>query len=347
MALLEVQELHVDYRTRHGPVRAVQGVSFTLQRGEALGIVGESGCGKTTLLMAIARLLPDNAHVRAGRVVLEGTDLLSLAPQAMRRLLFRRIGIIFQAAMNSWNPVYTVGEQIVEALRTHEPRMSRQQARQEVAELFALVGLPPERMDQYPHQFSGGMRQRAAIAMALAGRPPLLLADEPTTALDVVVQDRIWRELDRIRTRLGMAMVYISHDVAVVAQVSDRMGVMYAGRLVELGRTADVIRTPRHPYTAGLLASLPALTGPRRPLVTIPGEPPDLLAPPPGCPFHPRCPYADQRCRAEMPPLVAHGPGQHQVACWYPLAGQDVREDFARRAALARHGGLRIGGTGR
>ncbi|HEY8486754.1 MAG TPA: ABC transporter ATP-binding protein [Limnochordales bacterium] len=333
MALLKVEALTVEYRTRGGPLRAVAEVSFELGRGESLGIVGESGSGKSTLAAAILRILPDNGRIVGGRILLDGLDLTRLPEGAMRRLRWRRVAMVFQAAMNSWNPVLTIGDQIVEAIRTHEPQVTRQQARERVAELFAAVGLPPERMDQYPHQFSGGMRQRAAIAMALAGRPQLLIADEPTTALDVIVQERVWREMEALRRRLGTALLYISHDVALVAQVTERMGVMYAGRLVELGRSAEVVRQPRHPYTAGLIAALPTLTGSRQELATIPGEPPDPLALPAGCAFHPRCPYADPRCRRELPPLEAAGGGSRQVACWHPVSGQDVRADFAALGA--------------
>ena len=336
MALLRVESLSVEYRTRRGTVRAVAEVSFSLARGESLGIVGESGCGKSSLAAAILKVLPDNARIAGGHVYLDGVDLVPLSETRMRPLRWRRVAMVFQAAMNAWNPVYTVGDQIVEAIQTHEPHVTRQQARERIAELFAMVGLPPDCMDQYPHQYSGGMRQRAAIAMALAGRPELLIADEPTTALDVIVQERIWREMDALRRRLGAALLYISHDVAVIAQVSDWVGVMYAGRLVELGRTADVLRHPRHPYTAGLVASLPTVTGPKQELVSIPGEPPNLLAPPPGCAFHPRCPYAGDRCRWEVPPLAPVEGGQRRVACWYPLSGQDVRADFAAWAARAR-----------
>ena len=344
MALLRVESLRVEYRTRRGTVRAVTDVSFSLSRGESLGIVGESGCGKSSLAAAILKLLPENARIAGGHVYLDDVDLVALPESRMRPLRWRRLAAVFQAAMNAWNPVYTVGDQSIEAIQAHEPHVTRQQARERLAELFAMVGLPPDCMEQYPHQYSGGMRQRAAIAMALAGRPQLLVADEPTSALDVIVQERIWRELDALRRRFGTAMIYISHDVAVIAQVSDRVGVMYAGRLVELGRTADVLRHPRHPYTAGLMASLPALSGPKQELVTIPGEPPDLLSPPPGCAFHPRCPYARERCRSEVPPLMAVNGGQHRVACWYPVSEQDVRADFAARAAGVRGASAARGG---
>lgn len=326
------------YVTRRGRVPAVQDFTLSLQRGESLGIVGESGSGKTSVAISIIRLLPDNARIGGGHIYLDGTDLLALPESRMREIRWRRIAMIFQAAMNSWNPVYTVGDQIVEVIQTHEPRVSRQQARERIARLFHMVGLPPERMDRYPHEYSGGMKQRAVIAAALACDPELVIADEPTTALDVIVQERILQELDTIRRRLGMSMIYISHDVAVIAEVSDRVAVMYAGRLVEVGRAATVFKRPLHPYTGGLMASFPSLVGPKRELVTIPGEPPNLMALPEGCAFAPRCPYATPRCLQQTPPLEAAGDG-HFVACWHPLQGQDVRADFEARLRMAAEAG--------
>ena len=316
--LLALDDLTVHYQTRRGPLPAVAGVSLELQPGTALGLVGESGSGKTSLAMAILRLLPDNARIVQGRIRFQGRDLVPLPEDQMRQIRWRGISMIFQAAMNAWNPVYTVGRQIVEAIQTHEPRVSDEEARERVAELFEMVGLDRSRMDHYPHQYSGGMKQRAVIAMALASRPQLVLADEPTTALDVIVQDRILKELDEIRHRLGMAMVYISHDIAVIAEVSERVGVMYAGRLVEVGPGERVFHHPIHPYTDGLMKAFPSIRGPRRALQAIPGDPPNLLNLPAGCPFHPRCPLAVDRCRAETPPLVAYEP-DHQAACWRPL----------------------------
>jgi len=342
LPLLKIEDLEMQYTTRRGPIRAVVDANLALEPGESLGIVGESGSGKTSLAISIMKLLPDNARIVRGHIYLDGQDLVPLPESRMRRVRWQQVSMIFQAAMNSWNPVYTVGDQIVEVIQTHDPKVSRQQARERIAELFHMVGLPPERMDHYPHEYSGGMKQRAVIAMALACQPRLVIADEPTTALDVIVQERILQQLDAIRRRLGMTMIYISHDVAVIAEVSDRVAVMYAGRIVEVGRAADIFKRPRHPYTGGLMASFPTLTGPKRTLVTIPGEPPNLLAPPSGCAFHPRCPYATERCRTEVPPLDA-APGDssgHRVACWHPLSGQDVRADFeAWAAAMASAGG--------
>ncbi|WP_324715516.1 ABC transporter ATP-binding protein [Carboxydochorda subterranea] len=334
MPLLDIQALQLRYTTRRGAIPAVQDVDVALERGESLGIVGESGSGKTSLAISITKMLPDNARITRGHIYLDGTDLVPLSESQMRTIRWRRVSMIFQAAMNSWNPVYTVGDQIVEVIQTHEPHVSRQQARERIAELFHLVGLAPDRMDHYPHEYSGGMKQRAVIAMALSCSPQLVIADEPTTALDVIVQEKILQELDAIRRRLHMTMIYISHDVAVIAEVSDRVAVMYAGRIVELGKASDVFKRPKHPYTAGLMAAFPSIAGAKRDLVTIPGEPPNFLDLPRGCAFHPRCPYATEQCRAEVPPLARAG-DDHLAACWHPVAGQDVRADFAARATAA------------
>lgn len=316
--LLAVDQLTMHYRTRRGAVSAVERVSFHLPEGSTLGLVGESGCGKTSVAMSIMRLLPDNGEIVQGSIRFQGRDLVSLSDEEMRRVRWRGISMIFQAAMNAWNPVLTVGDQIIEAIQTHEPRVSDDEARERVGELFDMVGLDRSRIDQYPHEYSGGMKQRAIIAMALASRPKLVIADEPTTALDVIVQDRILKEIERIRRELAMSMIYISHDIAVIAEVSELVGVMYAGRLVEVGPGSAVFHRPIHPYTDGLMRAFPSIRGEKRELQSIPGEPPNLLDPPPGCPFHPRCPLATDRCRAQEPELVEYEP-QHQAACWHPI----------------------------
>lgn len=316
--LLELDGLTMHYRTADGWVSAVDGVSFALGEGEALGLVGESGCGKTSVAMSLLRLLPENAEFRGGSVRLNGVDLLAVTEDEMRARRWSDIAMVFQGAMNAWNPVYTVYEQIREAMYTHfGGELAEEQIRERVGELFDLVGLNREMVDRYPHEFSGGMRQRAVIAMALSCDPQVIIADEPTTALDVIVQDQILQELKQVQTALGMSIIYISHDIAVIAEVTEVMGVMYAGRLVELGPTADVFARPRHPYTYLLLQSTPSVTGPRRVLAPLDGEPPNLIDPPTGCRFHPRCPYADQRCREESPTMeVIDARSGYRVACW-------------------------------
>ena len=315
--LLEVDQLTMNYRTAGGRVSAVDNVTFRLDRAQALGLVGESGCGKTSVAMSLMRLAASNAEYPRGRVLLDGTDLLSVSDEEMRQRRWADIAMIFQGAMNAWNPVYTVYDQIREALITHaENDLAEEDIRRRVGELFEQVGLDPAMADRYPHEFSGGMRQRAVIAMSLACDPKVIIADEPTTALDVIVQSQILREMKKIQNTLGTSIIYISHDIAVIAEVTEVMGVMYAGRLVEFGPTEEIFARPRHPYTHLLLRSTPSITGPRRVLAPLEGEPPDLVNPPPGCRFHPRCPYADQKCRDETPSLDTIADG-HRVACWH------------------------------
>ena len=323
--VLKVVDLSLSYLTRQGPVKAVQSVSFELGRGQSLGLVGESGCGKTSIANCLMRLLPDNGRLTSGQVVLDGQDLLTLSEEEMRHFRWRRMAMVFQAAMNALDPVYRVGQQVIEAIEAHSIEETTANARERAARLFRMVGLDPQLMDRYPHEFSGGMRQRAVIAMALACDPAVIIADEPTTALDVIVQDRILRELKGVQQELSMGMIYISHDIGVVAEVTDRMGVMYAGRLVELGDTADVFRAPMHPYTAALMSSFPSISGEKQALETLPGEPPNLANPPTGCPFHPRCAHATEECRREFPPQAQRG--SQWAACWHPLTGTDIIMD--------------------
>lgn len=321
MALLEVRDLTMHYRTKKGDVNAVDTVTFSLEQGEALGLVGESGCGKTSLALAILRLLPENARIIDGQVLFQGTDLLTLPEREMRKVRWSGISMVFQAAMNSLNPVYRIADQIIEAMQTHAEngRLSEGEARRRVAELYELVGLNPDRMDQYPHEYSGGMRQRAVIAMALSCNPSIIIADEPTTALDVIVQDRILHRLDEIRHQLNMSVIYISHDVAVIAEITDKVGIMYAGKLVEFGPTEAIFKRPHHPYTAALMSSFPSIRGEKHELTTIGGEPPNLLDPPTGCRFHPRCSYATSQCAEREPPLEPVSREDHKKACWHPL----------------------------
>ncbi len=315
--LLKVVGLTLRYSTRQGDIHAIENVSFELARGQSLGLVGESGCGKTSLANSLMRLLPDNARLTGGHVFLEGQDLTSLSEEEIRKVRWSRISMVFQAAMNSLDPVYRVGHQVIEAIEAHEPETNAADAQMKVAALFRMVGLDPQLMDRYPHELSGGMRQRAVIAMALSCDPDLIIADEPTTALDVIVQDRILRELKSIQQKLNMSIIYITHDMAVVAEVTDKIGVMYAGRLVETGDTADVFRSPMHPYTDALMSSFPSVMGEKRPLGTLSGEPPNLGNLPSGCAFHPRCPYATDLCRQQTPTLEIKG--AQSAACWHPL----------------------------
>ena len=315
--VLQVKDLTMHYQTRLGTVKAVDGISFELARGEVLGLVGESGCGKTSIAVTLMKLLPDNALIVKGQVLLDGQDLMTMDDTTLRTYRWRRISMIFQAAMNSLDPVHRVGDQIIEAIEAHDMITTMTEARATVDRLFRLVGLDPGLTDRYPHEFSGGMRQRAVIAMALACQPDVIVADEPTTALDVIVQDRILRQIKEIQTDLNMSMLYITHDIAVVAEVTDRIGVMYAGKLVELGSTADVFERPIHPYTKALLSVFPSIRGEKRPLTTLGGEPPNLVDPPTGCRFHPRCPYATAICQQEEPPIVVRD--GHWAACWNPV----------------------------
>ncbi|MEX1005928.1 MAG: ABC transporter ATP-binding protein [Acidimicrobiia bacterium] len=314
--LLEVDHLVMNYQTEKGDVSAVEDVTFTLHAGESLGLVGESGCGKTSIAMSLLRLVADNAVFKSGEIRLDGTNLLALTEEEMRQRRWSEISMVFQGAMNAWNPVYRVGDQIREAMDLHfRPRLSAAESNDRIERLFHLVGLNPAMAERYPHEFSGGMRQRAIIAMALSCDPKVIIADEPTTALDVIVQDQILQELKKIQAELGMAIIYISHDIAVIAEVTDTIGVMYAGKLVEIGPTDEVFARPRHPYAFLLLSSTPSVTGPRRKLAPLEGEPPNLLDPPPGCRFHPRCPFATDRCRTDVP-IAENVGGGHLVACW-------------------------------
>ena len=313
--VLEVADLTMHYMTRAGAVAAVDGVSFSVERGQAFGLVGESGCGKSSIAISLLKLLPDNARILGGEIRLDGTDIVPLPEDEMRAYRWDRISMVFQAAMNALDPVYRVGDQIIEALEAHA-RSAASESLQRVRDLYDLVHLNHRFIRRYPHEYSGGMKQRAVIAMALACEPDIVIADEPTTALDVIVQDRILREMQSIRDELNMSMIYISHDMAVIAEVSDVVGVMYAGKIVEYGSASEVFKSPIHPYTRALMSAFPSVTGEKHDLVTLPGEPPNLLDPPSGCGFHPRCPYATDECRTQEPPVVRHG--KHWATCWNP-----------------------------
>jgi peptide/nickel transport system ATP-binding protein len=301
VALLEVQNLSIAYRTRKGVLKAVDNVSFSLEAGRSLGLVGESGCGKTTIGMALMGLLPKNGQVTGGGIRLAGRDLLSLSRQQWREVRWQEIAMIFQAAMNALNPVQRVGEQIAEAILTHHPQMPRAQAFSQVEGLYQLVGLPLDRLRDYPHQYSGGMKQRAVIAMALACNPKVIVADEPTTALDVIVQDQILQETKSLQREFNIGIIFISHDISIVAEVCHHIAIMYAGQMVETGTVEEVFRQARHPYTRALLGSFPALGGPRRRLSPIPGEPPRLIGALPGCRFCDRCTISGHSCKLQAP----------------------------------------------
>ena len=329
--LLEVSGLRVEFRTERGPLVAVDGVSFELEAGQTLGIVGESGCGKTVLSRSLLKLIP----VAAGRVVFDGRDLVRLDEQELNDVRGRDISIVFQDPMTSLNPVLTIGYQITESL-SHHLKMGRAAARARARELLVAVGIPsPDaRLKEYPHQLSGGMRQRVTIAMALCCEPRLLIADEPTTALDVTVQAQILDLLKQQQQQRGMAMILISHDLGVVAGRTDEIAVMYAGRIVERALTRALFDRPRMPYTEALLRAIPRLEQPSHSrLLAIGGRPPDLVEPPPGCRFAPRCEYARERCHSDEPALEPSLDVGHTYACWYPLDGAAVELARARSGA--------------
>ncbi|HEX5039198.1 MAG TPA: dipeptide/oligopeptide/nickel ABC transporter permease/ATP-binding protein [Candidatus Limnocylindria bacterium] len=300
--ILRVRDLVIEFAGDGGPLRAVDGVSFDLRRGETLGLVGESGCGKTTTVLGIMRLLPPGGRIVGGSVWFDGEDLIGLDGRALRSFRWTRLSLVFQGAMNALNPVRMVGDQISEAIRLHSPQTSKSAAAQRTAELLERVGISRRRAREYPHTYSGGMRQRAMIALALACDPDVIVADEPTTALDVMIQAQILELLGGIARDFGMGIILVTHDLGVVAQVCDRVVVMYGGVVAEENDAATLYRSPQHPYTQQLLLSFPDLAHPDRPLRGIPGSPPRLDAMPPGCRFAPRCPHAFDRCRVERPP---------------------------------------------
>jgi oligopeptide transport system ATP-binding protein len=324
--LMEVKNLVTEFHTEEGTVHAVNGVSYTLNEGETMGVVGESGCGKSVHALSIMGLIPQPpGEIADGEVIFRGRDLLKLPKNQQRLVRGAEIAMVFQDPMTSLNPVLTVGRQITEALKLHLG-MDNEQARARAAELLSMVGIPSarDRLDDYPHQFSGGMRQRAMIAMGLSCNPQLLIADEPTTALDVTIQAQILDLVRRLRDKIGMAMIWISHDLGVVAGLADSVQVMYAGFIVERGTAKEVYGDPRHPYTIGLLGSLPRLDQKKQALFSIEGTPPDMRYLPKGCPFAVRCPFVIDRCIDENPvlePVPDGGSPDHVMACWV-----DVRE---------------------
>jgi len=313
--LLEVENLKMYYELLgKGFVHAVDGVSFSMDKGETLGIVGESGCGKSSLAITILRLLPINGKICEGKILLDGEDILSMDLERFRRdVRWKRISIVFQGAMNALNPVIKVGDQIAEAIMIHK-KVSKREAMRRVVELLEMVGIDPSRANGYPFEFSGGMRQRAMIAMALALNPEILIADEPTTALDVIVQAQILKLIKDIQRKLKLSVILISHDISMVSELSDKIAIMYAGQIVEFGDIVDVYTNSLHPYTKALLSSVPSIREKRRKLKSIPGAPPNLLNPPSGCRFHPRCPFKIDLCIEKEPELVEASP-HHLVKC--------------------------------
>jgi len=332
--LLRVRDLKVHFNTADGVVKAVNGVSFDIYPGETLGVVGESGSGKSVTFLTVMGLIRSKDARLEGEVIFDGQDLLRLPDEELRHLRGKRIGMVFQDAMTSLHPFYTVGQQIVEGIRAHE-KMPKKEAWDRAIDMLRTVGIPKpaERARQYPHEFSGGMRQRAMIAMALALNPDLLIADEPTTALDVTVQSQILELIDRLKQEFRTAVVLITHDLGVVAEYCDHINVMYAAKIAETGNTRDIYYGAHHPYTWGLLQSIPRLDSEVQDLKPIKGQPPSLIFVPPGCAFHPRCPYVMDVCRTKVPELQSPD-GVHASACHLPLSEKEriFREEVLQRA---------------
>lgn len=317
--VLQVDDLWVEYPARRGLVKAVRGVSFDLQQGEALALIGESGSGKTTLGLALVRLLPKAARIRQGRILYrrdgEEQDVMLLSSEGLREFRWRDCAMVFQGAQNSFNPVLRIEHQFLDTARAHGIRDAAR-VRAEATDLLRRVQLDPTRvLSSYPHELSGGMRQRVLIALGLLLKPQIVILDEPTTALDILTQRSVIEVLRSLRDEFHFSLIFISHDLSLAAELADRVATVYAGRIVEIGGVYDIFERPRHPYTQGLTRTVPTVTGELRELVSIPGSPPDLINPPQGCAFNPRCPYATERCRVEEPPLEEVGAGQ-LAACW-------------------------------
>lgn len=322
--VLEIRDFSVSYGYGDDGVQALDHIDLTLHRGEVLGLAGESGSGKSTLVYAATRLLSPPGVVTSGEVIYHpagseaGVDVLQLADAELRAVRWNDISIVFQGAMNSLSPVFRIDRQLTDAIRAHRPRATATERTARAKELLTLVGIPQDRLNAFPHQLSGGMRQRVMIAMAMALEPDIVIMDEPTTALDVVMQRQILREILRLRDTLSFSVIFITHDVSLLIELADRIAIMYGGRIIEEGPARDIYERPAHPYTLGLLGSFPSLRGERRAVAGIPGSPPDLQNMPPGCPFNPRCAFAMDVCRDVMPPLkvsaIRHD-GHHVVAC--------------------------------
>jgi oligopeptide/dipeptide ABC transporter ATP-binding protein len=313
MPLLDIQSLVVEYHTARANIKAVDRVSLSMEKGSTVGLVGESGCGKSTLGLSTIRLVPPPGRIVGGHVTLDGIDVVNCSDEEIRRVRGKQVGYIFQDPMTSLNPVKKIGDHFVELIHSHEPDVSEEDALKRGRDILERLGILPERIDDFPHQFSGGMRQRVMIGLALVLDPDLLIADEPTTSLDVIVEAQIIELLKQLKQSLGLTLILITHNIGIVAETADRVAVMYAGRIAELSETYNLFEKPFHPYTQALLNSVPNITKKGQLLSWIPGAPPDLAEPPTGCLFHPRCPYAFDRCRKEEPQLLRHE--NSEVAC--------------------------------
>lgn len=314
MPLLEVKNLRMHYSTLKGDVKAVEDVTFKIEKGEALGLAGESGCGKTSVALSIMKLLPHNAKIIDGEILLNGENILEISDEEIRRKIrWKKVSMVPQAAMNALNPVFKVSNQIIEAIMIHE-KTSKNEAKARTIELLKKVGIDPSRADHYPHEFSGGMKQRAMIAMALACNPELVIADEPTTALDVIVQAQVLQVIKTLQRELNLSMILISHDLSVVAQTCDQVIIMYAGVIVEKASTRELFTKAFHPYSIGLIGAFPSVKGEKKRLASIKGSPPNLINPPTGCRFHPRCPFSKDICKIESPQLLEYEK-DHYTSC--------------------------------
>jgi len=314
MPTLEVQELKTYYSTQRGPVKAVDGVTFNVDKGEALGLAGESGCGKTTVALSILKLLPSGGKILGGHILFRNSDIVNMSDDDMRKIRWKGISVVFQGAMNALNPVFKVGDQIMEAITLHEPERNRDEAKERVGKLLEMVGVDPSRSNSYPHEFSGGMRQRALIAMSIACNPELLIADEPGTALDVIVQAQVLKLLRELKSKLNLSMILITHDLSIIAETCEKTVIMYAGKVAEYGNVASIFKEPLHPYTQGLSKAFPSIKATRTRMTSIPGTPPDLLNPPSGCRFRTRCSYVMNVCQKEEPKIIEES-RDHFVAC--------------------------------
>ncbi len=315
MPILDVRGLTTHYMTMQGPVEAVDNVSFSVDEGQTLGLAGESGCGKTTAALSIMGLLPSNGRILSGEIVLDGEDLLGKSESELKKIRWKKVSIVFQGAMNALNPVINVGEQIAEVIVEKEG-VAKEEAWRRVRGLYELVEIEPSRVRDFPHEFSGGMRQRVMIAMALACHPKLVIADEPITALDVIVQNQILELMKSLQREFNLSEILITHDLSVIAETCDRVGIMYAGKLVEYADSVSIFKSPLHPYTSALIGAYPSIVGERKALSFIRGAPPNLIDPPKGCRFHPRCRYAKDICGKEEPDYLDKGDG-HNVACHF------------------------------